>query len=230
MCGRRPVVRSSRELPTDRRHRAPPLPVATHTGSEAAARLRAIERSRASYRDGDRRRFIHLMDGGISDNLGLRALYERVLLDGGIENTLRATGNARVRDIVVISVNAQTEPAFQWDLRNVSPSLLAVLDAVTSVQINRYNFETVALLQTAFDQWSVALSTRDHPVRFHFISVSFADLRDEGELRYFNELPTSFELEAEAVDRLRDVARRLLRQSPGFQALREQLSGQSDSP
>ena len=59
---------------------------------------------------------------------------------------------------------------------------------------------------------------------FHFISVSFDDLRDEGELRYFNELPTSFELDAEAVDRLRGAARRLLRESREFQALREKLA------
>jgi hypothetical protein len=52
---------------------------------------------------------------------------------------------------------------------------------------------------------------------------------DEGELRYFNGLPTSFELEAEAVDRLRGAARRLLRQSPEFQALREKLGGRTNS-
>ena len=205
-------------------YQAAPLPVAPNTWSEAAVRLRSIERSRASYLDRDRRRFIHLMDGGISDNLGLRGLYERVLEDGGIENTLRATGNANVRDAAVISVNAQTEPAFHWDLQNVSPDLPAVLDAVTSVQINRYNFETVALLQTAFDQWTAALSSDGHPVRFHFISVSFGDLSDERELRYFNGLPTSFDLEPEAVDRLREVARRLLRQSPEFRALQERLN------
>ena len=84
-----------------------------------------------------------------------------------------------------------------------------MLDAVTSVQINRYNFETVALLQAAFGQWTRALSSEGHQVEFHFISVSFADLRDEAELRYFNELPTSFELTAEAVDRLRGTARRI---------------------
>jgi NTE family protein len=209
-------------------YQVPTLPTVADGDTDAAARLRVIERSRASYLDRTRRRFIHLMDGGISDNLGLRGLYERVLLAGGIENTLRATGNAGVRDIVVISVNAQTEPAFQWDLENVSPSLPAVLDAVTSVQINRYNFETVALLQGAFAQWTRALSTQGHPVQFHFISVSFDDLRDEGELRYFNELPTSFALEAEAVDRLRAAARSLLRRSPAFQALREKLAKRPD--
>ena len=174
-------------------YQEPALPAVAAGETDAAARLRVIERARASYLDRARRRYIHLMDGGISDNLGLRGLYERVLLAGGIENALRATGNAKVRDIVVISVNAQTEPAFNWDLENVSPSLPAVLDAVTSVQINRYNFETVALLQAAFAQWTRSLSAEGHQVDFHFISVSFADLRDEAELRYFNELPTSFD-------------------------------------
>ena len=208
-------------------YQVPTLPTVADGQTDGAARLRVIERSRASYLDRARRRFIHLMDGGISDNLGLRGLYERVLLDGGIENTLRMSGNAGVRDIVVISVNAQTEPAFNWDLENVSPSLPAVLDAVTSVQINRYNFETVALLQAAFAQWSRNLSIEGHQVHFHFINVSFDDLRDEGELRYFNELPTSFELNAEAVDRLRGAARRLLRESQEFQAIREKLATHS---
>ena len=60
--------------------------------------------------------------------------------------------------------------------------------------------------------------------------MSFDDLRDEGELRYFNELPTSFELEAKAVDRLRGAARRLLRESREFQALQEKLARPPDSP
>jgi NTE family protein len=205
-------------------YQAPTLPEVANAADDAATRLRAIERNRASYLDADRRRYVHLMDGGISDNLGLRGLYERVLVDGGIESTLRATGNAAVRDIVLISVNAQTAPAFRWDLQRVSPTLLEVLDAVTSVQINRYNFETVALLHAAFDQWTRDLSSDDRPVRFHFVSVSFDDLRDEEELRYFNELPTSFELDPQAVDRLRAVARTLLRQSPEFRAVREKLS------
>src|SRR5262245_11888404 len=165
------------------------------------------------------------MDGGISDNLGLRGVYERVRLGGGIERALAATGNTGVRDIVLISVNAQTEPAFRWDLQRLSPTLLEVLDAVTSVQINRYNFETVALLRAAFDRWTETLATHGRPVQFHFVSVSFGDLKDEGELRYFNELPTSLQLESEAVDRLRGAARMLLRQSPEFQAVRRKLGG-----
>jgi NTE family protein len=55
-------------------YRAPTLPVVVESADDGAARLRAVERNRASYLDRDRRRFVHLMDGGISDNLGLRGL------------------------------------------------------------------------------------------------------------------------------------------------------------
>jgi NTE family protein len=210
-------------------YQAPTLPVPASADYDTAARLRVLERNLASYLDVERRRYIHLMDGGISDNLGLRGLYDRVLASGGIVDTLRATGNTKVRDIVLISVNAQTEPAFRWDLQRVSPSLLEVLDAVTSVQINRYNFETVALLHEAFERWSNTLSTSDDQVRFHFVNVGFDDLRDETQLRYFNELPTSFQLEPEAVDRLRGAARTILRQSPAFQELRQKLNSPPSS-
>jgi NTE family protein len=60
--------------------------------------------------------------------------------------------------------------------------------------------------------------------------VGFDDLRDAAQLRYFNELPTSFELEPEAVDRLRAAARTILRQSPAFQALRLKLNSHPNSP
>ena len=73
-------------------YQVPPLPTVADGETDAAARLRVIERGRASYLDRTRRRYIHLMDGGISDNLGLRGVYERVLLAGGIENALRVPG------------------------------------------------------------------------------------------------------------------------------------------
>jgi len=211
-------------------YRPPALPDLAGRPTEEAARLRAMARTRDSYLDASRRQFIHLIDGGISDNLGLRGVYERVLAEGGVVPALRALGKTGARNLVVISINAQTEPAFRWDLQNVSPSLAAVLDAVTSVQINRYNFETVALIRQAFDQWGAALSTPEHPVQFHFIEVSFGNIQDEEELRYFNGLPTSFKLDAVAVDRLRATARRLVRESPDFQALLRALIRVPGSP
>jgi NTE family protein len=51
------------------------------------------------------------------------------------------------------------------------------------------------------------------------IDVSFAALKDKAELDYLNELPTSFYLPDEAVDRLRVAAGKAIMASPDFQRL-----------
>jgi len=51
------------------------------------------------------------------------------------------------------------------------------------------------------------------------IDVSFAALRDKQELDYLNRQSTSFALPAEAVDRLRAAAATIIRASPEFQRL-----------
>ena len=55
------------------------------------------------------------------------------------------------------------------------------------------------------------------------IEIGFDELEDDEERAYFNALPTSFNLPPEAVDRLREVGARLLRNSPDFQRLLREL-------
>ena len=57
------------------------------------------------------------------------------------------------------------------------------------------------------------------------IDVSFRDIADPDERRYFENLPTSFVLSAEVVDRLRDVASRLLSASPAYRRLVQAVGG-----
>jgi NTE family protein len=57
------------------------------------------------------------------------------------------------------------------------------------------------------------------------LDVSFDAILDPKERAYFMSLPTSFVLPAEEVDRLREVAGRVLRQSPDFQSVLRELGG-----
>ncbi len=41
-----------------------------------------------SYSNKEERKYIHIVDEGITDNLGIRGLYDRVTLLGGIERLL----------------------------------------------------------------------------------------------------------------------------------------------
>jgi NTE family protein len=54
-------------------------------------------------------------------------------------------------------------------------------------------------------------------IKFYVVEVKFDTLKDETERMYFKRLPTSFKLKSEQVDKLRDVAHRILDESEEFQ-------------
>lgn len=192
---------------------------------KSPVRRRIYAKQRLSLLDATQRRYVHLLDGGISDNLGIREPYDLVIKEGpNLARVLQETGHPDVRDIVFLVVNSQTEPVYSWAISDLSPAISDVLGAVTSVQIDRYNFETLDLVQSAFDKWTRELSTAEHPVRFHMIQVSFDDLQDDQRRRYFNNLPTNFSLPPEDVDQLRSAGREILRTNSDFRALMNRLS------
>ena len=182
-------------------------------------RLRTHVEGFDSYRDKERRPYIHLADGGITDNLGVRSLYDRVEAAGGALRAFK-DNNARVPEyIIVIVVNAQTRAEDPMDSSNKSPSNAAVLGAVSRTQIGRYNLESMVLLEESMERWSTELSTPDHKVTPYFIKLDFESIADERVRLIFNNMATSFSLPNEEVDNLIEAGHVLLQQSPDYQRL-----------
>jgi NTE family protein len=173
------------------------------------------------YLDAEKRRYIHLVDGGISDNLGVRSFLDTAITAGGAWNAFRWIGLERPRQIVFIVVNAEVNPDQGIDLLASAPSLGAIVGSVSGAQINRYNFETLALLRSSMEQWAKEFppDERGERVQFHLVELAFDSLEDPEERDFFNNLPTSFNLPDETVDRLREAGHRLLRESEDFQRL-----------
>ena len=170
-------------------------------------------------RDPNRTRFLHLVDGASSDNLGLRASIDFMAAAGSAESA-RRIHRVEVPDrMVFIVVNAETDPDPKIDLSSASPSFAALLGAVTGAQIRLYNFETLLLLQDLIRNSARELSTEEKPVEAYLIGVMFDRLDDEEERRDLNRIPSNFSLTDEQVDRLRAAGRRLLRESAEFQHL-----------
>jgi NTE family protein len=175
------------------------------------------------FRDAEKKQYIHLVDGGISDNLALRPAIELVTAMGGIEKAREITGAEMPDRLVVIAVNAETDPDPTIDLSAASPSFASLMNSVSGSQIRRYNFETLMLAHDMVHSWGRDLSTDDHPVTSHMVYVGFDKLEDEEERQYLKWLPTSFALQDAEVDRLREAGRRLLRDSVEFQDLLQEL-------
>jgi NTE family protein len=167
------------------------------------------------------RRYVRLVDGVISDNLAVRGPFE-AWIQRRQQPAARPEGNP-VRHFALVVVNAQTAPDVEWERADVLPSLGFILDAATSAQVNRYNFETLELLRRTFEQWNQTTEQWDPPLHFTLIEVGFLDVPDAAERAYLNRLSTSLQLSDEAVDRLRRAAGTALRTSRRFDALLDDL-------
>ena len=68
--------------------------------------------------------YVHLIDGGVADNLGLRGTIERSAAAGGFARLIDAAGFRRFRRVVHLIVNAQTEPDRRWSESARAPGLV----------------------------------------------------------------------------------------------------------
>ncbi|MGI9589735.1 MAG: hypothetical protein ACR2P8_00090, partial [Myxococcota bacterium] len=155
--------------------------------------------------------------------LGLRASLETGAAAGGYENLRRFMGIQIPDHMVLVVVNAETDPNVSIDETPAPPGLAVLMNAVSGGQIRRYNFETMMLAEEAMQGIAAQLSRPGRPVKSHFVEVSFDAIPDESRRRYFKGLPTSFVLADDEVDQLREAGRSLLRDSPAFQKLVAEL-------
>lgn len=181
------------------------------------------------YLDRRARPYVHLLDGGISDNIGLRVPLENVILAGGPTGRLQQVHAQAIRRVLVIVVNAEVHPAPTWDLADVSPGLATILGAVTDTQIYAFNFETIELMRESLQRWARDMppGPDGKPIPVSLVSVDFARIEDAQERAFFDDVPTSLSLPGETVDRLVAVARRLLRESPEMQELVAEIGARS---
>ena len=99
------------------------------------------------YFDRDKHRYAHFVDGGITDNLGLRAIYEITEVSGGGATFMEKHQRQPPRRLVMIAVDASTEGDTDMYLSNKKPSIKETVGAMTDVQLHRYNAATIELMR-----------------------------------------------------------------------------------
>ena len=177
-----------------------------------------------SYEDKENRKFIHFVDGGITDNMGLRAMSDVVAVAGGPRQMVNKTQRKIPSHIVIISVNASTEKRSDMGKSAKQPSMMASMNAMTDVQLHRYNSATVDEVRSGLEAWSTQMSTPEHPVKPYFIEIGFEQVPDPKLKLFLNKVPTSFKLTAEQVNTLVKSAKDLLKADPEYQLLLTDLT------
>ncbi|MEJ8853250.1 patatin-like phospholipase family protein [Variovorax robiniae] len=191
-----------------------------------------------SFQDSANRPYLHIVDGGISDNLGLRGVVETLEEIEASPAYQKQVDFQALRNIYVVVVNSRSAPATDWDTLPFSPGITAQLFQSSSVPIDHFSYESVELLKDIAQRWadkrklevaerrlggeSKASAEAAVPeLKFEAIDVSFDSIKDPVERKYFMNLPTTFFLQDQDVDKLRALAGRLLRESDAYAELRK---------
>jgi len=229
-------------------YRQPPwvqLAVEDHGSRVNRARTARAERRLSMAAEGPARPYIHLIDGGVADNIGLRGPLDAISSTNHPWSVLSMMNNKKIDKLVVIVVNAATNPITDRDKTAKIPGLIDTLTTAATVPLDNYTADTLDLLTSIVNEFNEEsrlvdgcknISARQgaqcalnipapHKVELYPIQIAFDYITSAEERNWFKNLPTTFALPRGTIDRLRDVGRLLLTEDPKFQELMKALNG-----
>jgi NTE family protein len=194
----------------------------------AAQKGRISRRAEAlkEFTDARAHPFIHLVDGGVSDNLGLAPVQDYLESLPFSANEQLDMKKRKTRKVVIIGVNAYSSPEKDWDTKESPPGSLSTAAAAASHTLDHNSLNTLDRVREGFEQWRTDLS-KQKDVKLYSIYLSFTNFKDKSDQRFFLNLPTTFFLPSADVDKLRDAGHRLLRDNETFRELLQDLGAHS---
>ena len=175
------------------------------------------------YSDSKTRPYIHLIDGGLTDNLGMRSLLDMTEMypDKVLEQQIRSRN---LRHIVVISVNAQNQISSNMDKTAAVPGFRDVVTAIVNIPIDQYTQESQRRFRAFVDKRNETNQQSGDGISFSFVSLNLKDLPPSALRDKVLNIPTSFYLPPEDVDNLRTAAAELMKQSQDYQKLLQEFA------
>ncbi len=214
---------------------APGWAKATDSDPMVQATARAIE----VWRDPERMKFLHLVDGGLSDNFGLSSLITMRRASQTPYGPFAERDAVRVRRMVFLVVNAEMTPAADWSLTPEGPGVLAVILASLDAAINapkRVALEAFGVVLKDWERELIAWRCALPPERarelgaddgwdcgnvsFAISMVSFEDLPDD-DAKKLGATPTRVSLPADQIDALIAAGRQAVKNNSVLKTLTE---------
>ena len=128
-----------------------------------AARAKREIDERLAFADGANRPYLHLVDGGVADNVGMRSVLATLESMEALHRAGVPTLLDRVRRIVVFVVNSVSTPRTHWDESERPPGAVSLLLQASGVPIEHYSYESVELLRDKAARWQSLRRLRNSP-------------------------------------------------------------------
>jgi NTE family protein len=203
---------------------------------EASTVLRTYAAALVTYRNPQRQPIISLLDGGITDNLGLYGLTVARETAGQPYEPMTPQSAARLRNMLFVVVDAGRGPEGDWPTRRRGPTGLEVVQASvdTLIDVNsRHSYDAFRATLEAWRReliaWRCGLSADEvrrlrgsaagwncRDLDFHLVRVAFDGVEDPALRRRLNEVETRFRLPEAEVDMVIRAGRSILRADTSY--------------
>lgn len=193
--------------------------------------VNALRHGADAYRRID---YVHLLDGGLVDNQGVHSLLDTVISPHGPLNLINAINHGDVKRIVVIAVNARSDPDPGTETQASVPGVFPVLNTVVGAPIDSTTAYANASLQLLVDTLNQsgadARKASGDPLfkelKVYGIPVDFDQFHnDQNALRdRVKAIGTSWSLSSSELGDVALAGRLLLDQHPCFQRLLQDLN------
>ncbi len=134
---------------------------ALEAGLENDPSVYAAARDVVSYENLEKRPYIHLLDSGISDNIGIRSPALIFSIRDSPASQIDRIEDGTIKKLVVILVDAKPKTHFKGDLKPKPPSAITSVQTAASRPLANYSYETVNLLKRDIRE------TRNELERYH---------------------------------------------------------------
>jgi len=178
------------------------------------SRMGMQARTLDQYLDPTHTSYLHLVDGGVSDNLALRTTGGMMENLAQSPKSITARGADRIRRVLVLSIDGEGAQDTSVAQRKAVGGVLSLFGLVSGGQIDRYNFETLTTVTAQLRDAAQALRTarcarsptidgkRCDDVRAELVHISLASIPDGPEKAKLIAIPTGLTIQPHDVDLL----------------------------
>ncbi|MCV2351222.1 patatin-like phospholipase family protein [Paucibacter sp. Y2R2-4] len=213
-------------------------PVRTLQDGEHSYRTQLLKRSVEGYRNAAERPFVHLVDGGVTDNLGVRLMLDRLVASGSMHANFADAPPGSIRQLVLVTVNSERALAERIDSSDRVPTTGQVLESLIFGAGARDSQVTLGILSDDLLRWRQELArTRGQPgspfaadAQLHVVNLSLHDERDDRIRDRLLRVPTAFTIEAQDVRELQTAGTRALHSAESFLQLQHVLARLREPP
>lgn len=213
------------------RNRWPPHWIKNATNTEWYTNQTRVRRGRtaeAYLNQGGQKGYVHLLDGGIADNLGIAEPFRLLTTADVSPSFFTDITQGRVKNLVFVMINARSDASSELDTSPQTPGVCCMLSATIDSAIDNATFSSVDHVEVLLRErlkrsaGGTAQLERIKELSTYLIAIDFDAIENRRCRLGFQNIETTWKLNDQQIDGLLQLGGALLEQDQAFGRLRKE--------